>query len=158
MGSGGARSAKVGAQQVGWAGGWVHAVHCLGGGVGVGSGWGGGGGGMSYQGAVNVPSGKCATLPLGIPCRRSLPRAMRKYRSLNAAALRLIAPGGLLMTCSCSGAMTQSGEFLPMLAAAARDAGRRITLLRKAGAAPCHALDPAFPEGEYLTNVLLRVL
>lgn len=54
--------------------------------------------------------------------------------------------------------MSQSGEFLPMLQAAARDVGRRVTLLRQAGAAPCHALDVAFPEGEYLTNVLVRVL
>lgn len=44
------------------------------------------------------------------------------------------------------------------LQAAARDAGRRITVLREAGAAPDHTLDPAYPEGHYLTNVLLRVL
>lgn len=71
---------------------------------------------------------------------------------------QLVEPGGLLMTCSCSGAMSQSGGFVPMLAAAARDAGRRITVLRAAGAAPDHTLDPAYPEGQYLTNVLVRVL
>ena len=92
------------------------------------------------------------------PTRNSLERATRKYRSLNAAVMRLVAPGGLLMTCSCSGAMSQSGGFLPTLAAAAKDAGRRITVLRVAGAAPCHVEDPAYPEGRYLTNVLLRVL
>jgi 23S rRNA G2069 N7-methylase RlmK/C1962 C5-methylase RlmI len=42
--------------------------------------------------------------------------------------------------------------------AAARDVGRRITVLRVAGAGPDHTLDPAYPEGQYLTNVLLRVL
>lgn len=51
------------------------------------------------------------------PNRKSLPRATHKYRRLNAQAMRLVAPGGLLMTCSCSGAMSQSGEFLPMLQA-----------------------------------------
>jgi 23S rRNA G2069 N7-methylase RlmK/C1962 C5-methylase RlmI len=34
------------------------------------------------------------------------------YRSLNALAMQVVKPGGLLMTCSCSGAMTQSGMFL----------------------------------------------
>lgn len=72
--------------------------------------------------------------------------------------MRLVAPGGLLMTCSCSGAMSQSGGFVPLLAAAAHDAGRRLTVVRDAGAAPDHTLDPAYPEGRYLSNVLLRVL
>ena len=44
------------------------------------------------------------------------------------------------------------------LQAAAREAGRRLLLLREAGAAMDHTLDPAYPEGRYLTNVLLRVL
>ena len=65
--------------------------------------------------------------------------------------------GGLLMTCSCSGAVAAAGAFEPMLAAAAARAGARLSVLRVAGAAPCHALDPAYPEGKYLTNVLLRV-
>lgn len=71
---------------------------------------------------------------------------------------QLVEPGGLLMTCSCSGAMSQSGTFVAMLQAAARDAGRRVTVLRQAGAGPDHTEDPAYPEGHYLTNVLLRVL
>lgn len=45
------------------------------------------------------------------PSRASLQRATAKYRALNQAALKLVAPGGLLMTCTCSGAMTQSGAF-----------------------------------------------
>lgn len=49
------------------------------------------------------------------PNRKSLQRAMGKYQRLNTAAMQLVRPGGLLMTCSCSGAMTQSDEFLPML-------------------------------------------
>lgn len=74
------------------------------------------------------------------------------------APTQLVEPGGLLMTCSCSGAMSQSGDFIPMLQAAARDVGRRVTVVRDAGAAPDHTIDPAYPEGQYLTNVLLRVL
>ena len=49
------------------------------------------------------------------PNRKALPRATGKYQRLNTAAMRLVKPGGLLMTCSCSGAMTQSGEFMSML-------------------------------------------
>lgn len=92
------------------------------------------------------------------PNRKSLPRAKLKYQRLNQAAMALVAPGGLLMTCSCSGAMSQSGDFIPMVHAAAREAGRRVTVLREAGPALDHTLDPAYPEGRYLTNVLLRVL
>jgi 23S rRNA G2069 N7-methylase RlmK/C1962 C5-methylase RlmI len=53
--------------------------------------------------------------------------------------------------------MAQSNGFLPMLAAAARDAGRRVTVLRVAGAAPDHTQDPCYPEGRYLTNALAQV-
>ena len=63
--------------------------------------------------------------------------------------------GGLLMTCSCSGAMTQSGEFESVVAEAAVAAGRHMTVLRHAGAAPDHTLNPSYPEGAYLTNVLV---
>lgn len=100
------------------------------------------------------------------PTRASLPAALRRYQSLNTAAMRLLLAnakenggngGGLLMTCSCSGAVAAAGAFEPMLAAAAARAGARISVLRVAGAAPCHAIDPSYLEGKYLTNVLLRV-
>lgn len=93
------------------------------------------------------------------PTVKSLQRASHRYRALNSAAMRLLPPtGGLLMTCSCSGAMTQRDEFLPMLQRAANVAGRRITMLRHASAASDHPLDLSYPEGAYLSNVLLQVL
>eukprot|EP00198_Chlamydomonas_reinhardtii_P008920 XP_001698257.1 RNA methyl transferase-related protein [Chlamydomonas reinhardtii] len=92
------------------------------------------------------------------PDRNSLARARIKYTRLNSLAMRLVKPGGLLITCSCSGAMTQSGEFTEMVIEAARQVGRQATALREAGAAPCHCLNPAYPEGEYLTNLTLRLL
>lgn len=91
------------------------------------------------------------------PNRKVLQRAITKYRNLNSMAMRLTKPGGLLMTCSCSGAMTQSGNFLSVIQEAALSANRRVTQLRYSGAAPDHTIDPAYPEGTYLTNVLLRV-
>jgi len=53
--------------------------------------------------------------------------------------------------------MSQSGEFLPMLADAALGAGRATSVLRVAGAAADHPLHPAYPEGRYLTAVTLCV-
>jgi 23S rRNA G2069 N7-methylase RlmK/C1962 C5-methylase RlmI len=93
------------------------------------------------------------------PNRKALTNALRKYTSLNAAAMRLVRPGGLLMTCSCSGAVAQSGsqEFIAMLRGAAKKARRRISVLRVGGAAADHPVDPGYPEGQYLTNVVVSV-
>ena len=49
------------------------------------------------------------------PNRQALEAASRKYTLLNAAAMRLLKPGGLLMTCSCSGAVTQGTGLLPLV-------------------------------------------
>ncbi|RWR88503.1 ribosomal RNA large subunit methyltransferase I isoform X1 [Cinnamomum micranthum f. kanehirae] len=87
-----------------------------------------------------------------------LQSASGMYRNLNALAMQITEKGGLLMTCSCSGAMTQSGMFLRTLQGAASMAGRNITVLRQAGAACDHPIDPSYPEGAYLTNYLLRVM
>ncbi|XP_047249375.1 ribosomal RNA large subunit methyltransferase I isoform X3 [Capsicum annuum] len=165
------------------------------------------------------------------PRKKVLKSASGMYRNLNYLAMQLTKRGGLLMTCSCSGAMTQSGLFFRILqvfrdgdtirvlitmslnevsslivqsmcadcfrqnsktthtknavkdidppsgtfiqqqiyfsiiessylvsVGAASMAGRKITVVRQAGAACDHPIDPAYPEGEYLTNILLRVL
>ncbi|XP_042375553.1 ribosomal RNA large subunit methyltransferase I-like isoform X1 [Zingiber officinale] len=92
------------------------------------------------------------------PRRKVLQSASGMYRNLNSLAMQITKKGGLLMTCSCSGAMTQSGSFLHILQGAASSARRRITVLRQAGASCDHPIDPAYPEGGYLTNILLRVL
>ncbi|KAJ8510868.1 hypothetical protein OPV22_001302 [Ensete ventricosum] len=92
------------------------------------------------------------------PRRKVLQSASGMYRNLNSLAMQITKRGGLLMTCSCSGAMTQSGLFLSVLQGAASMAGRRITVLRQAGVACDHPIDPSYLEGAYLTNFLLRVL
>ncbi|KAG2648848.1 hypothetical protein PVAP13_1NG067800 [Panicum virgatum] len=91
------------------------------------------------------------------PRKKVLQSASGMYRSLNALAMQVVKPGGLLMTCSCSGAMTQSGMFLKTIQGAASMAGKKVTILRQAGAACDHPIDPAYPEGQYLSNYLLRV-
>ncbi|KAE9617104.1 hypothetical protein Lal_00034327 [Lupinus albus] len=91
------------------------------------------------------------------PSKKVLHGASGMYRNLNSLAMQLTKRGGLLMTCSCSGAVTQSGIFLRILQGAASMAGRKITVLRQGGAACDHPIDPSYPEGAYLSNVLLRV-
>jgi 23S rRNA G2069 N7-methylase RlmK/C1962 C5-methylase RlmI len=97
------------------------------------------------------------------PTIAQLDRASRKYHSLNRDAMKLInkKEGGLLLTCTCSGAMTQKNGgqyFLETIQGAALSAGRRITLLSTSGAAPCHTQDPAsFPANAYLTAALFSV-
>ena len=97
------------------------------------------------------------------PSVSGLDRAKRKYHGLNRDALKLVDPvkGGLLLTCTCSAAMTQKdgGQyFLNMVQQAAIAAGRRVTLLQTSGAAPCHTASPAsFPAGSYLMAALFYV-
>ncbi|XP_022886419.1 uncharacterized protein LOC111402390 isoform X1 [Olea europaea var. sylvestris] len=92
------------------------------------------------------------------PRRKVLQSASGMYRNLNSLAMQITRRGGLLMTCSCSGAMTQSGTFLRVLQGAAQMAEKKITVIRQAGAACDHPIDPSYPEGAYLSNILLRVL
>jgi len=82
--------------------------------------------------------------------------AERAYWAINTAALRLLAPGGLLATCSCShhiGAETFDG----LIARATRDAGRRCRILARFGPSPDHPALPAMPETTYLKGLLLEV-
>ncbi|CAG9461817.1 unnamed protein product [Pedinophyceae sp. YPF-701] len=92
------------------------------------------------------------------PNRKALDRARGKYVSLNRKAMRLVRPGGLLMTCSCSGAVAQGEGLEPMVRTAAEKEGRSLAVLREAGPGPDHPVDPSYPEGRYLSNLLVRVL
>jgi 23S rRNA G2069 N7-methylase RlmK/C1962 C5-methylase RlmI len=92
------------------------------------------------------------------PRRDALVRALRKYQHINSLAMQLVAPqGGLLLSCTCSAAVTQSGEFMQMLQNAAQSVGRTLSVLRVSGAAGDHPISTGYPEGRYLTAVLLYV-
>lgn len=54
--------------------------------------------------------------------------------------------------------MAQSNDFASVVKEAVEPTGRRMTLLRAAGAAPCHVLDPGHPEGRYLETLAFRVI
>jgi len=88
---------------------------------------------------------------------RDLERAMAGYKELNLRAMRLLAPGGVLGTSSCS-AHLQEPEFLNVLADAAADAQRELHVLGRYGAAPDHPERLGFPESRYLKFVLLRAM
>jgi 23S rRNA (cytosine1962-C5)-methyltransferase len=88
---------------------------------------------------------------------RDLVRAEAGYKELNLRALRLLAPGGVLGTSSCS-AHLQEAEFLNVLADAAADARRTVHVLGRWGAAPDHPERLGFPESRYLKFVVLRAV
>jgi 23S rRNA (cytosine1962-C5)-methyltransferase len=88
---------------------------------------------------------------------RDLPRALAGYKELNLRAMRLLRPGGVLGTASCS-AHVQEAEFLNVLSDAAADAGRTMHVLGRFGAAPDHPERLGFPESAYLKFVLLRAI
>jgi 23S rRNA (cytosine1962-C5)-methyltransferase len=94
--------------------------------------------------------------PKFVPTVKHLERGRRAYRQLNAHAIRLTAPGGVLVTCSCSAALTET-DFLRMLSYAAGDARRELRVLRVMKQGPDHPLLPAFAEGAYLKTAFAIV-
>jgi 23S rRNA (cytosine1962-C5)-methyltransferase len=88
--------------------------------------------------------------------RNEVERAARGYKDINLHALRLVEPGGMLMTFSCSGHMSLD-LFQKVIFAAALDAGRRVSFVRRLTAGPDHPVSLYCPEGEYLKGFLLQV-
>jgi len=84
-------------------------------------------------------------------------RAQRAYMRLNRDALRLVEPGGLLMTASCT-AQVAPEQFKEAVAEAARAAEVRVQVVAELGHAVDHPVPLAFPEGRYLKFLALRVL
>jgi 23S rRNA (cytosine1962-C5)-methyltransferase len=87
--------------------------------------------------------------------RASVAGALRGYREINLRALRLLAPGGILLTASCSYHI-RLPQFLTMLAEAAGDSGRRVTLDRILGQGEDHPEVLTVPETAYLKGAVLR--
>lgn len=89
--------------------------------------------------------------------RGAVASALRGYKEINLRALRILNPGGVLITCSCS---YHVGEelFLEMLMEAARDAGRTVQIIEKRTQGRDHPILLAVPETYYLKCVVLRVM
>lgn len=88
--------------------------------------------------------------------RGDIDRAARGYKDINLQSLRHVAPGGMLMTFSCSGHLSLD-LFQKVIFSAASDAGRRASIIRRLTAGPDHPVSLYCPEGEYLKGFLLVV-
>lgn len=89
--------------------------------------------------------------------RDALDRALRGYKEINLRALKLLSPGGLLCTFSCSYHVTQP-LFREMLESAAADSGRPVRLVEWRGQAADHPEVLQVPESAYLKGAILRVV
>ncbi len=88
--------------------------------------------------------------------RKDLDAARKGYERLNALALGALAPGGLLVTCSCS-QNVDAVEFERIVAAGAKHANRPVRIVETRGAAPDHPLPAGFLEGQYLKVIFAYV-
>ncbi len=88
--------------------------------------------------------------------RDELEEGKTKYFDFNRLALKLVAPGGLYLTCSCSG-LLDAATFTQLVTAAANAEQRRIQIFSRAGAAGDHPIGGNCPESEYLKTLWIRV-
>jgi 23S rRNA (cytosine1962-C5)-methyltransferase len=89
--------------------------------------------------------------------RGAVKNALQAYHWLNRLALSVLEPGGILITCSCSGHVSRE-DFLYMLVGAARQTRRDIQILESRGAAPDHPVLCSCLESEYLKCFICRAL
>jgi 23S rRNA (cytosine1962-C5)-methyltransferase len=95
--------------------------------------------------------------PAFAKAKRNVPAAMRGYKELNLRALRMLRPGGILVTCSCSFAVGED-DFISMLSGAAYDTHRQVRVLERRGQARDHPYLLGVPETNYLKCVICSVL
>jgi 23S rRNA (cytosine1962-C5)-methyltransferase len=88
--------------------------------------------------------------------KRDLDAAMRGYKELNLRALKMLRPGGMLVSCSCSYHVSQA-DFLEMVAGATLDAHRTVRLIEVRGQAKDHPILLNVPESSYLKCVIASV-
>ena len=87
---------------------------------------------------------------------RSLQQGLKGYRNINQKAMEKIQRGGLLLTFSCSQAVSRD-DFQTLAFSAAALAGKEVRVVRHLQHAPCHPVSIFHPEGEYLKGLLLEV-
>jgi 23S rRNA (cytosine1962-C5)-methyltransferase len=88
--------------------------------------------------------------------REAVDYALKRYLDMNRLALQAVAPGGIFLTCSCTGLVSEE-TFLDTVRRAAWQAGRTVQVLRLGGAAADHPFLVHVPEGRYLKAVFCRV-
>jgi 23S rRNA (cytosine1962-C5)-methyltransferase len=95
--------------------------------------------------------------PKLVPSQRHKERAKNYYRFLHRETFKHMTPGSILMTCNCSSALS-AHEFTLLVSAQAMAVGKIARILGVYGPSSCHPTLAAFPEGHYLTAVLLAVV
>ena len=83
-------------------------------------------------------------------------KGMRAYKDINLLAMKLLAPGGILASFSCSGLVSPE-DFKTVIRWASVDAGRAVKVLETLGQPFDHPILATFPEGEYLKGMICRV-
>jgi 23S rRNA (cytosine1962-C5)-methyltransferase len=89
--------------------------------------------------------------------KAEISRGMRTYGDLNKLAISAVRPGGLVVTCSCSGLISPDA-FMTIVRNSAGEAGAVLKVLAITGAAPDHPVASNFPEGRYLKVIFAQVL
>ncbi|HAW26623.1 MAG TPA: class I SAM-dependent rRNA methyltransferase, partial [Planctomycetaceae bacterium] len=89
--------------------------------------------------------------------RSGVKQALKGYFSLNRLAFDVLKPGGILVTCSCSGLISQV-EFQQMLASVSQHTGRHMQILEQRSQPADHPVSPSCPENQYLKCFICRVL
>lgn len=89
--------------------------------------------------------------------RDSVPAAQRGYKEINLRAMKILRPGGYLVTCSCSHHISEA-LFLQIVAEAANDAHRMIVVVERRTQSRDHPILLTVPETHYLKCLILRVL
>ncbi len=106
-------------------------------------------GGRQYDTIVLDP-------PAFAKSKRNLEGAVRGYKELNLRALKMLRPGGTLVSCSCSYHVS-AADFLEIIASSARDVHRNIRLLENRSQAKDHPILLQVPETAYLKCVIMSV-
>jgi len=89
--------------------------------------------------------------------RDSLDAAERGYKEINLRALKILAPGGYLVTCSCSYHLSER-LFLQLIAEAANDAKKNVVVVERRTQAQDHPILLTMPETHYLKTLIIKVL
>lgn len=95
--------------------------------------------------------------PKLVPSQQHVQRAKNYYRFLHREVFKHMKSGSLLMTCNCSSALSAQ-EFCSLVSSQAGAVGKQARILGVYGPASCHPTLASFPEGNYLTAVLLAVV
>lgn len=94
--------------------------------------------------------------PKLVPSKKHIEKAKNYYRYLHRETFKAMRPGSLLLTCNCSSALSTQA-FVELISTQAFAVGKRAKILGIFGPALCHPILAAFPEGQYLTAVLIAI-